>query len=314
MTTFCTILKEQTEEYEYKLCSVENIHSKDITDKIILALKKHGLVTLEPIGVQTKIADFSDKQFVEYPFMPVFITKVLMSNPISSNDAVQSISLFTRIKDDRLKFFDKDDKIVMDGAEVEQHAHPVEVEGSDAQAEVGDKRVTAVMGDIMKDIIAARKNNIVVEKTITEGFVASHHEVREMLNENVERGFYMCERFDDDTGLVTGPYDRCPVNYQYITGADPATVLESIDGGDVMEYAITFAEPDAQKDPEDAGSRLEPKSQTVELVDQDTGKSYTVVVKNISDNSARIRAVDIISKRLGLPKERFIPTNPTTKS
>lgn len=309
MKPFRAYLAEQEQDYEYKLCSVENIHTDEMVQKIHLALDRYGLISLEPKGVQTTAKDTANNQFSEYPFMSVFVSTVVLANPLSSDAAVQSIALFTRIKDKKIQFFDKDDKIVMDGADAEQHAHPVEVDSTGAQEEVGDLRAKSLISDVMKDIIA-RREATTIEREVYEGFVASHHEIATILGQSVARGFYLGERFDDDTGLITGPFDKCPDNYDYVGPLREAVVVETTDRGELFEYAVEYAPSEAQNDPEDGGQRDVGKSMSVEIVDQDSGKTHSIVVRATSNNAARAKAIEVMASRTGLSKERYMATNP----
>jgi hypothetical protein len=309
MKPFYAHLLENEETFEYKLVSVENIHTDDVMSKIRLALGKYGLVTLEPNGVLTTVKDSDNKRFAEYPFAPIYLCKITMNNPVSSNPLIQSIALFTRIKDTKLKLFDNGDKIVMDGSDAEQHAHPMEVGGKDAQSEVGQAKADSLVSDMMMDIAGRRDKNII--RDVYEGHTASHVEISKMINTKVPRGFYLIENTANDRASITGPFKTCPDNFGYITNVNKAVVLsESSDDG-VVEYAVKYAEPDMQNDPADAGTRDRNKPMEVALIDQDSGKEHTVVVRADTDESARLKAVEIIAKRTGLHKDRFMPKDPS---
>lgn len=309
MKPFRTFLAEQEQDYEYKLCSVENIHTTEMMEKLRLALGRYGLIELDPQGIQTQITAAEKSEFNQYPFLPVFIVKVVLANPLSSVSAVQSISLFTRIKDDKLKFFDKDSKIVMDGAENEQHAHPVEVDSKGSQSEVGDEHAQALVSDLMKDIIARREAST-VEIPVYEGFTATHHDVAKIIGRAVHRGFYLAENTADGWGIIRGPYKRFPANYDYVSVIPTATLMESATVDNLMEYKVKYAEAEHQGSPSDGGGKDVAKSMEVAVTDQDTGKEHSVVVKAVSSNAARAKAVEILAARLGVGKERLIPTSP----
>jgi len=309
MKTYTSILAEQDIDYEYKLCSVENIHTPEVLEQIRLALGRHGLINMEPVGVQKTIN--TESPFMSYPFMTVYVVKLTMSSPLGSNEAVQSVSLFTRIKDDRIKLFDKDDKIVMDGPTSDQDEPPVEVDSDTAQSEVGDERAQVVVSDLMKELDAintAKKIEIDVYE-----FVLSNAEVSDMLDRPVERGFYVCEKYSDGSGKITGPFTKCPDNYQYGANIKSASLIEATVENNLIEYEVNFNEPDMQEDPLDAVRPDVTTKQSVTVVDQDTGKEYTAVVNAASEDSARIIAVDSISKKTGLSRERFIPKGPKIK-
>lgn len=310
MKPFRAFLAEQEQDYEYKLCSVENIHTTEMLEKMRLALGRYGLIEMEPKGIQTQVSAAEKSEFHQYPFMPVYVVKIVLANPLSSASAVQSVSLFTRIKDEKLKFFDKDSKIVMDGAENEQHAHPVEVDSKGAQSEVGDVHAQSLLTDLMKEITAKRDANT-VEVPVYEGFTASHHDIAKMIDCEVRRGFYLVERYADGKGVIQGPFSKIPENYDYVTTIPKATVIESSGVDNLMEYKVKYAEAEHQNSPSDAGGKDVAKPMQVEVTDQDTGKEHTVAVKATSVNAARAKAVEILSARLGISKDRLLPTSPS---
>lgn len=299
MKPFRAFLAEQDQDYEYKLCSVENIHTTDVLANIRLALGRYGLIELTPNGVQTQV---KDSKFSDYPFMPVYVTKVVMVNPISSNSAAQSISLFTRIKDDKIKLFDKDDEIVMDGSENDPHT-PVEVDSKDAQSEVGDAHAQSLMSDLMKEITKSREEK--AEVPVYEGFTASHHDVTKILGRKVRSGFYLAEKDESGYGIMRGPFKMLPENYDYVETLPSATVIESHSIDSIMEYKVKYSDADVQQSPDqqkEVGSTKE-----IEVVDQDTGKSHMVVVTALDDDIAREKAVAVLAAKMGISKGRLLP-------
>lgn len=306
MKPFRAFLAEQEQDYEYKLCSVENIHTTEMLEQMRLALGRYGLIEMEPNGIQTQVTAAEKSEFTQYPFMPVYVVKVILANPLSSTSAVQSVSLFTRIKDDKLKFFDKDSKIVMDGAENEQHAHPVEVDSKGAQSEVGDEHAKSLLTDLMKEITAKRDSST-VELPVYEGFTASHHDVSQIIGREVRRGFYLAENTEDGWGVIQGPFNKLPENYDYVETLPKATVVESHTHDNLMEYKVKYAEAEHQEMPADAGGKDVAKTMQIQVVDQDTGREHTVAVKASSSDAARKRAVEILHSRTGISKERLLP-------
>ena len=310
MKPFRAHLAEQDSDYEYKLCSVENIHNTEIVAKIRLALGRYGLLALEPQGVQIKMNDNQANSFVQYPFMPVYVTTVILSSPLSSRNAVQSIALFTKIKDDRMAFFDKDEQIVMDGAENEQHAHPVEVDSASSQAEVGDAHVASLMTDLMKDLTAHREANTIT-RDVYEGYVCSHLEVAKATGQKVRRGFYVIENAKRGVPTMVGPHKKIPMNYAYSTRLPQMDLVEEIASNNgLTEFQVSFHQEDQQGDPKEGGSRLRGTNYEVTVVDQDTGKEHTISTRATSIADARSQGVELISAKLGIAKERLIPTKP----
>lgn len=310
MKPFRAHLVEQETNYEYRLCSVVNIHDSEIQDKIRLALGRYGLIELKPNGVQTKLNSAADKGFNQYPFSVVYVTTVVMSNPLSSRAAVQSVALFTRIDSSKLAFLDKSDQIVMDGPDVEQHAAPVGVDSKTAQAEVGDARVKTLVSDMMDAIISGRKDKTIEVPVYENGSVVDHTAVSQATGRKMPKGFYVVETAGDET-IMSGPYTRCPENYEFtneMNRADLSEVRQQTDG--INEYIVEYHPAETTEDPADAGRRLVGQTYQAEVVDQDTGKTHTISVRAQSANAARAIAVDRLSKKLGIDKDNLIPTKP----
>jgi hypothetical protein len=271
-------------------------------------LGRYGLISLEPIGINMKVVSDDTSMFSNYPFLPVYMLKVIMASPLTSRNAIQSIALFASIPQNTLKFYDKSGNIVMDGAETEQHAHPVEVDSAFAQSEVGDKRAASLVSDMMKSIAAKRSDTILVP--VYESSMATHHEVGKMLGQPVRRGYYLIEKSTQGSGLITGPLSAYPDNLAFTTDVSAVKLKETKAVDAMVEFAVDFFEPDVQEDPQDAGRRVDHKPMEVELVDINTGKEYTVVVRASSAETARPSAIEIIAAKTGIAKERFLPKSP----
>jgi hypothetical protein len=130
-----------------------------------------------------------------------------------------------------------------------------------------------------------------------------------MIGKPVARGFYLVEN-TENTGVITGPFKKCPDNYDYLTDITEATLINETDNDGVIEYSVKYPETDTQDDPADGGVRTQGDRKTVKLIDQDTGKEYSVVTRAESDDAARLKAVEIIANRTGFHKDRFLPEQP----
>jgi hypothetical protein len=309
MKPFRVLLAEQDTDYVYKLCSVENIQDTYIMDRVRLALGRYGLISMESLGVNLKISSSEDSIFPSYPFLPVYVLKIVMANPLTSRNAIQSIALFASIPQDTLRFFDMKDQLVMDGAETEQHAHPVEVDSAFAQSEVGDARAKSLVSDMMKQISSSRSGTLSIP--VYESSMVTHHEVNRMIGQRVSRGYYLVEKDTNGRGQITGPFARSADNLSFMENVSPVTLVKTNKVGDMMEFVVNHFPPDSQGDPADAGRRAEHKPMEVVLIDQDTGKEYTVVVRASSEETARSSAVEILSKETGIIKGRLLPKSPT---
>jgi hypothetical protein len=261
------------------------------------------------MGVTMKLSSDDKSMFPNYPFLPIHTVKVTMTNPITSRNAIQSVALFSTIPQDSLKFFDMDGNLVMDGVEAEQNAHGVEVDSAFAQAEVGDARSQSLVSDMMKQISSARNEKLSVP--VYEATMVTHHEVQKIIGERVSRGFYMMEQVSKGRSLITGPFATPADNLPFPSEIVPATLVETrqLEAG-MFEYATRAEMVAMAQDPTDAGRRVEHKPMQVVLVDQDTGKEYTVVVRASSEDTARASAVEILAGKTGISKEKLLPKAP----
>lgn len=306
MKPFRVVLAEQDQDFEYKLCSIENIGDTYVLDRIRLALGRYGLISVESMGATMKLQADENSMFPNYPFLPIYTVKVVMTNPITSRNAIQSVALFSTIPQETLKFFDMSGNLVMDGVEAEQNAHGVEVDKAFAQSEVGDSRAKALVSDMMKDIMAKRDGTVKVP--VYETTMISHHEVQTIIGQRVSRGFYMMEAVSSNRSLITGPFGTVADNLDFPKSITPGTLVESRSVGDMMEFTVS-SEPSI-KEPVDAGRRVEHKPMQVVLIDQDTGKEYTVVVRSSDEESARSSAIEILAGKTGISKEKLLPKAP----
>jgi len=177
------------------------------------------------------------------------------------------------------------------------------------QDEVGQLRANALVSDMMLDI-ANRREAGTYQRDVYEGAVASHKEVKQIIGRPVRRGFYIVEQFNNGLGSIVGPFRKCPDNYGYINTIVKAHVLNEDSNDGIDDYDVQYAPADHQNDPDDAGNRSRGVPMEVVLVDQDKGSEHRVVVRANSDDAARLRAIEIMAKRTGLPKDTFIPKNP----
>lgn len=291
-------------------------------DQIRLAMLPYDLRAME-VGAYKPIGS-GDKDFPNVPDTASYSVKVVLGlEPMEADDALQKVSLFTRINDEHLL-------VHKDG--VDPHAAPKEepegeyknlaqsakdfssslddvVDG--AQDEVGQKRVGSFLKDLESQLKKERESIRQITPKLKEAFVTSHLALNNVKT-GWKRGFYVVERAENDQGVmkVSGPFTKQPTNFEFIAelavhGAGTLTVEsnESI----VMEaYDRNFK---YTLKPARKQSMAEAKF-SVDVQDQDTGKVYNVVVDAMDDTRARDRAVLVVARQNKLNQETLIATDP----
>lgn len=298
MKTFADYLAETEEEFEYHLYSVINMHTPEMLAKLGYALRPHGLIAAEPLGVQTK-AD-SNLEFVDYPFEHRFVTKLILNRPISSRHAELAITVFTGTSDKGFNLLDKDGNEVIVRDALAAEIDPMT--GDQAQKLVGDKRVTSLMDDFRSFLGATKAEEVKIE-VVTEGFVCNHATLSKAIGSPVRKGFYVAEAMTSGKFRVVGPFATQPDNYDF-RACPVGKLVETKVLKAHTQYILEAEETRVDASGDEAGVA------EVEITDQDTGKVYTVVVSTTDNVVGRQQAIDVLSKKLGLAKTKLIPTKP----
>ncbi len=316
------ILAEVDQEFTYWIKSTYNIHEDEIMDQIRLAMLPYDLRAVE-VGAYRPIGE-GDKDFPNVPAAASYSVKVTLGiEPMEPDDGLQKVSLFTRINADNLLFH-------KDG--VDPHADPKEEPEPEyknlaqsakdfsssldavvagAQDEVGQKRVGTFLKDLEAQLKKERNDIRQITPNLKESFVTSHIALNSVKN-GWRRGFYVVERAEEDRGSmkISGPFAKQPTNFEFIAelsvpGAGNLTaesnakiIMESYDRN--FKYTM---KPARRK------SMAEAKF-SVDVQDQDTGKTYNVIVDATDDTRARDRAVLVVARQNKLNQETLIATEP----
>ncbi len=319
-----SIIAENDQEFTYWVKSTYNIHDQDTMDQIRLAMLSYDLREIEtgaykPIGA-------GNKDFPNVPNSPSYAVKVVVGlEPQTPDDALQRVSLFTRIFTDNLLVYKdgvdpykepEDDEPTGEYKNLAQSAKDFSSSLDDvvanAQDEVGEKRV----GSFLKDLEAQLKKERGEIKQITpklkESFVTSHIALNNVKS-GWRRGFYVVERSEADHASmkITGPFAKQPSNYEFVadlvvTGSGSLVVESSenivMDGFD-RDFKYTLKPAPHDKNMTEAKF-------SVDVQDQDTGKMYNVVVDALNGAKARDRAVVTVANQNKLNQESLIATDP----
>lgn len=319
-----SILAENDQEFTYWVKSTYNIHDEETMDQIRLAMLSYDLREIDkgaykPIGA-------GNKDFPNVPNSPSYSVKVVVGlDPPTTNDALQRVSLFTRIFTDNLLVY-------KDGVDPHKEPETDEPTGkyknlaqsakdfsssldnivANAQDDVGEKRI----GSFLKDLEAQLKKERGEIKQITprlkEAFVTSHIALNSV-EAGWRRGFYVVERTEVDHGTmkITGPFSKQPSNYEFIADLSvPGSGSLVVESGEsiVMErfdrnFKYTLK-------PTQRNDTVTEAKFSVDVQDQDTGKTYNVIVDALDDAKARDRAVVTVANQNKLNQEVLIATDP----
>ena len=325
--SFRAVLAEQDEEFTYHVKSIYNIHDDETMDWIRLALLPYDLRDIQrgsykPMG-------HADKDFPNVPGAASYDVKVVLGlEPPTSEDAEEKVALFTRIKMDHLlvhkegedphKMDNSDDCVdckgeykPLTGTAKDFSATLDNVEVDNAQSEAGEERI----GNLVKELEKERKEREeLIQKPnpkLKEAFCTSHIQLNQ-IDKRWTKGFYLVERHIDDTLNITGPFSRQADNYPFVgdllqEGA--GTVKYSDSKTLVMEDAdrnFKFTYRPVAK----PRTGLREEKFSVEVQNQDSGKTFSVIVDAVDDAMARDRAVNLVARREKLNKESLIARDP----
>lgn len=326
---FRDYLVENDQEFTYYVKSIRNIHSNDVLDFIRLALLPWDLRSIEKSSVDT---------FKEYnnfpcdPMSPVYAVKVVMGSEFPSyTDAIQKIAWFTRIPHEFIKVhaqgeslsnYDEINVEVTSDENYKPLSHSAKDWGSeldkasvddDAQKYAGTRR----LDDFIKELEDHRKErdehieSKSIEPRLFESFVTDHLSLSDILGNTPKSGFYIVERyFNEPEALnIHGPFKKKPMNYQTVRNFKKPGIesFEIVSENKVLAKGTNSKFKFSRNVFEE-----ELRHYSVEVMDQDTSKTYSVVVKATGDASARERAVSVVAKREKLPDNKLIASDPET--
>ena len=333
--SFRALLAEQDAEYVYHIKSTRHLHDDDIFDKLQIGMLGYDLRSLERVSYNPLAA-------VEPMFHPrndepglgkIFHVRVVLGTDIANGILRQKVAYFTDINwkyivvhKDGEKMEDAD--IVdldpsMDGGTYKSLAKyakgwdgtPDEGDiDSDAQKYAGQGRIDA----FMKELSADRKDRESevegrnVQPNLTESFVTSHLALGDIFGNNAPKGFYLVERHESDPSMmhIEGPFKQQPSNYEFVAnflvkGAGTYEV-QNENNVRMVEHDRDFRFTSTLRE------RMTPKPFEVSVQDQDTGKTYIVLVKALSETDARENGVQTVAKQEQLDPSRLIAVEPDT--
>lgn len=307
--TFRAILVEQEEEHVYLIKSIKNIHDDEIMGKITLALTPHKLIELKKDFF--KPIRQNNDEFPNFQNTPTYCLKATLGLEVSGKTIVQNIATFANIFDEYLSAGKKGEK-----EETETDIDMEEgKEDASNQNHVGDKRV----GDFMRELKKAREEQAKqndIEVDVYESFATSHHGVSRMVGKPVRKGFYVVEHVDRDNrkiALVTGPFSKAPVNYDFEADVEPRgfnVVRESQDG---IRVEFELEHDGSVMMEADAPIQNGEKMWEVDIYDSDTSKTYPVVVRAENETAARNKGMKQIADRENLSLDRLTAGKPDSK-
>jgi hypothetical protein len=183
---------------------------------------------------------------------------------------------------------------------------------SNAQQYVGQDRIDAFMSELATDKKAreAEVEGRNVQPNLTESFVTSHLALGDVFGNNAPKGFYLIERHESDPSImqIEGPFKQQPSNYEFV-----ANLLIKGSGTYEVQNENTVRMVEHDRDfrfTSPLRERMMPKPFEVSVQDQDTGKTYTVLVKALSETDAREKGVQTVAQQEQLNPSSLIAVEP----
>ncbi len=331
--SFRALIAEQDEEYVYHIKSTRHLHDDDIFDKLQIGMLGYDLRSLERVSYHPLAA-------VEPMFNPsndetglgkIFHVRVVLGTDIDNGVLRQKIAYFTDINWKYLVVHKDGEKMEdsetldlepeMTGGTYKSLAkHALNWDGTpdegnidtNAQTLVGQDRIDAFMRELNTDK-TARKTEVEgrnVQPNLTEAFVTSHLALGDVFGNNAPKGFYLVERHEDDPSMmhIEGPFKQQPSNYEFISDlivkGSGTFEVQSESQVRMVEHDrdFLFTRPISE--------RMVPKPYEVTVQDQDTGKTYTVLVKALSETDARDKGVETVANQEQLNQSSLIAVEP----
>jgi len=331
--SFRAILAEQDQEYVYHIKSTRHLHDDDIFDKLQVGLLGYDLRSLERVSYNPLAA--VEPMFRPYNDEPgldkIFHVKAILGTDQDNGVLRQKIAYFTDINWKYLVVHRdgeklEDDQILdlhpsMDGGpykSLAQHAKSWDATpdkdaiDNDAQSLVGQDRIDAFIREL--DTEQSERTKEVegrnVQPQLTESFVTTHLALGDVFGTTAPKGFYMIERHQDDPSMmhIEGPFKQQPMNYDFVSdlivkGAGMFEVLS--------ETQVRLVEHDRDfRFTRPLREQVKPTPFEVTVQDQDTGKTYNVLVKALSETDARDLGVQTVANQEQLDQSRLIAVEP----
>jgi hypothetical protein len=333
--SFRALLAEKDEEFVYHIKSTRHLHDDDIFGKLQIGMLGYDLRSLERVSYNPLAA-------VEPMFNPsndepgldkIFHVRVVLGTDIANGILRQKVAYFTDIHWKYLVVHKDGEKMEdadiidldpsMDGGTYKSLAKyargwdgtPDEDNiDNKAQKYVGQDRIDAFMSELSTDRKEreAEVEGRNVQPNLTESFVTSHLALRDVFGNNAPKGFYLVERLESDPSMMhlEGPFTQQPSNYEFIANLliKGAGTYEVQDENNIRmvehDRDFRFTRP--------LRERMIPKPFEVTVQDQDTGKTYTVLVKALSETDAREAGVQTVAKQEQINPSSLIAVEPDT--
>jgi len=335
--SFRALIAEQDAEYVYHIKSTRHLHDDDIFGKLQIGMLGYDLRSLERVSYHPLAA-------VEPMFHPrndepgldkIFHVKVVLGTDVDNGTLRQKVAYFTDINW-RYLVVHKDGEKMEDSEKLDLEIDPTLTGGTykslahhartwdaspdegnidtNAQVHVGQNRIDAFMRELDSDK-KARNQEVEgrnVQPQLTESFVTSHLALGDVFGNNAPKGFYLVERHEDDPSMmhIEGPFKQQPSNYEFIADL----IVRGSGTYEVQsERQVRMVEHDRDfRFTRPIVERMIPKPFEVTVQDQDTGKTYTVLVKGISETDARDRGVETVAHQEKLDQNRLIAVEPNS--
>ncbi|GAF76406.1 unnamed protein product [marine sediment metagenome] len=331
--SFRALLAEKDAEYVYHIKSTRHLHDDDIFGKLQIGMLGYDLRSLERVSYNPLAA-------VEPMFHPrndepgldkIFHVRVVLGTDVANGILRQKVAYFTDINWKYLVVHKDGEKMEdadiidldpsMDGGTYKSLAKyakgwdgtPDEGDiDSNAQQYAGQNRIDAFMSELSAD----RKDREAevegrnVQPNLTESFVTSHLALGDVFGNNAPKGFYLVERLESDPSMmhIEGPFKQQPSNYDFVANllVKGVGTFEVQDEGNVRmvehDRDFRFTRP--------LRERMTPTPFEVSVQDQDTGKTYTVLVKALSETDAREKGVQTVAQQEQLNPSSLIAVEP----
>lgn len=331
--SFRAHLAEQDAEYVYHIKSTRHLHDDDIFGKLQIGMLGYDLRSLERISyhplaaVEPMFAPSNDEPGLD----KIFHVRVVLGTDVDNGVLRQKVAYFTDINwkylvvhRDGEKMEEYDDIDLdpsMSGGtykSLAQHARTWDAtpdEGdidTNAQQYAGQGRIDAFLKELDVDKKAREKEveGRNVQPLLTESFVTTHLALGDVFGTNAPKGFYLIERHADDPSMmhIEGPFKQQPSNYDFVAdlivkGSGTFEVLS--------ESQVRLVEHDRDfRFTRPLTERMVPKPFEVTVQDQDTGSTYTVLVKALSETDAREAGVETVASQEQLDPTRLIAIEP----
>lgn len=200
MKTFFELLAEKDDEFTHYLRSTADIHHPELFERVRLSFMPFRVKSIEPDSYRPISRDNPD--FPDEPNSPTYSIKIVTGLPLTPK-FLEGLAMEAHIHIAHLKLEGEDDHELVN--------KPVEVQSSDAQNLVGQKR----LGEFVRELEADRKKRMgmTTERKVYESFSTTHRGLEGVVKKPMRKGYYMIEAYHEDgRGYLSakGPFPSRP--------------------------------------------------------------------------------------------------------